>query len=74
MYKALWDAYYNPTIPSDEDEEEAEDNEEDTHSGEIAAYAFLSIMEGARDPMSFKEAWFHPDPVKREKWRAAIGK
>ena len=26
------------------------------------------------EPRNFQEAWHHPDPVKREKWRAAIRK
>ncbi|EJK44115.1 hypothetical protein THAOC_37375, partial [Thalassiosira oceanica] len=27
-----------------------------------------------KEPKSFEEAWFHPDPLQRKKWRAAINK
>ena len=26
------------------------------------------------EPSNFNEAWYHPDPIKREKWRQAIMK
>ena len=42
---------------------------------EIAFYAFISTMQGGNDePKTFREAWDHPNPEKREKWREAIRK
>ena len=32
------------------------------------------VQEGGDEPTTFQEAWNHPDPVEREKWRTAIRK
>ena len=32
------------------------------------------IMGGGRDPLTFDEAWNHPDSKKRKKWHEAIAK
>jgi transposase InsO family protein len=36
--------------------------------------ALTTLTGGGDDPANFQEAWHHPDPVDREKWREAIRK
>ena len=54
--------YYNPTLTG---------VSQDTETAEIALMAVLS---GGRDPLTFQEAWNHPDPDEREGWREGIRK
>ena len=35
---------------------------------------FALMVSSTEEPKSFREAWDHPDPTKREKWRTAIRK
>ena len=48
------------------------DREDD--EGELAELALVSVLQGGRDPLTFDEAWNHPDPVERAHWREAITK
>ena len=35
---------------------------------------FSAVNSGYSEPQNFEEAWNHPDPILREKWRNAIMK
>ena len=74
--------YYNQTLTPgvtpnrmnrEEENEDIEVNEESTNVEE-AEIALISLMGGGRDPITFREAWDHPDPEERKKWREAIRK
>ena len=71
LYRALrnLDTEFNPTTRQYEEDDET--NEEEIGMAELA---LVSIMSGARDPLTFAEAWFHPDPHERKMWREAISK
>ena len=75
LHRALrqLDTEYNPTV-RETDAPDDEDDESEDNLGEVAGVALVMIMGGGRDPLTFDEAWNHPDPEKRKKWREAIAK
>ena len=54
--------------------EEAEDEDSNPSDEAQAELALISAMSGARDPLTFNEAWNHPNLETRTKWRKAIEK
>ena len=73
LHRALreLDTDYNWTIP---EEREGSGDDESHPDDKLAKLALVSIIPGARDPLTFDEAWFHPDPIEREHWREAVTK
>ena len=47
------------------EEEKSEADNEEILEQETAEIALVSTMSGERDPLTFNEAWNHPDPIER---------
>ena len=74
---AQLETYYNRTLtPGVTPNRMNRDEEDEGTNSEIenAEIALISLMSGGRDPLTFREAWDHPDPEERAKWREAIRK
>ena len=69
--------HYNPTMDNVQqqlEEEKSEADNEEILEQETAEIALVSTMSGGRDPLTFDEAWNHPDPIERQLWKEAIEK
>ena len=69
--------YYSRTLDDSQqqlEEVKSEMDNEEVLEHEIAEIALISTMSGGRDPLSFEEAWNHPDPTEQQLWREAIQK
>jgi hypothetical protein len=65
---------YNPTAEQASVAFRSLIEDDENNSKLMWEVAFTSMDSGYDDPKTFEEAWNHPDPVEREKWREAIRK
>ena len=45
-----------------------------TPGQEVSEFAFLTALQGSKEPTTFQEAWHHLDKETRESWRESIRK